>query len=299
MNSNGSSLTPWPIHPQAAAGDQRANPYQRRTASQPPIARRLFDTGSSASSSDYGNIVQTVQTQVLAVQTQVPPDTPEKALLKQRNEQLQSTVDWMQEHAEAEIYREKYKAYETLENALQRCKSELTEAVTEHKHQCHVELQAYTNQLSHQNEVEKQHAEMVYQYAEDRTKQATSRVSMLTHSEQDAVNQLQDVSHQLSDARTKLRHTEEEVRQQQLALQSTTEAANSAIQLRDQKIGLQKQVSDQEKRDLEQTLQAQLQNTKSSAEMQIKKEEYEKLDYKRELEIVKEQLLKERKIYAD
>ena len=88
MNSNGSSLTPWPMPQQAAAGDRRVNPYARRTASLgPPTVRRLFDAGTSASSSNSGNTVQTVQTQILAVQTQ-EPDTPEKALLKQRNEQL-------------------------------------------------------------------------------------------------------------------------------------------------------------------------------------------------------------------
>ena len=84
-----------------------------------------------------------------------------------------------------------------------------------------------------------------------------------------------------------------------MALQNTTEAANSAIQLRDQKIDLQKQISDQEKKDLEQTFQTELQNTRSSAEIQIKKEEHEKLDYKKEVEALREQLEKERRIYSD
>ena len=43
----------------------------------------------------------------LAVVTPVPPDTPEKAVLKQQNAILTDHVSWMAEHAEDYVYREK------------------------------------------------------------------------------------------------------------------------------------------------------------------------------------------------
>ena len=72
----------------------------------------------------------------LAVATPVLPDSPEKALLKQRNASLTDHVSWMTEHAEDVVYKEKQKAYKTLQGALDRYKHEYDEAVNEHRQRC-------------------------------------------------------------------------------------------------------------------------------------------------------------------
>ena len=106
-----------------------------------------------------------IVSQSLAISTQVPPDTPEKALLRAQNAQLGDTVTWMSQVAEQEVYQEKHRNYVKLEKALENYKTEYHAAVSEHRHQCQLEVQAHSLQLSQASETERQQSELVYQHA--------------------------------------------------------------------------------------------------------------------------------------
>ena len=105
----------------------------------------------------------------------------EKTLLKEENAQLADTVQWMTEHAEHEVYKEKFKAYSTLEGALENYRMEYHAAVSEHRHQCQLEVSAHQSQLAQEGLLDKQRAEHVYQHACDQANRANSRVLMLTN----------------------------------------------------------------------------------------------------------------------
>ena len=144
----------------------------------------------------------------LAVVTPVPPDTPEKAVLKQQNAILTDHVSWMAEHAEDYVYREKQKAVKTVEGALEKYRSEYDDAVREYHHRCQLEVTAQQQQLAQQGTLARQEALVVYQEASSQTNKANARVYKLNSLEQHAMEEMREAKTELSTATAKLQETQ-------------------------------------------------------------------------------------------
>ena len=133
----------------------------RNTELQPSIAppstlRRLTDTQSASSAIAVSQSQLALQQNQLAVQTQVPPDTPERALLRQQRDYFEEQAAWIADVAERDVYQAKHRNYVKLENTFANYKEEFHQAAAEHRHRCQLEITAQANQLALANEVERQ-----------------------------------------------------------------------------------------------------------------------------------------------
>ena len=189
----------------------------------------------------------------------------------------------MSQVAEYEVCQEKHKSYVKLEKALENCKTEYHAAVSEHRHQCQLEVQAHALQLSQASETERQQSELVYQHACSQANKANARLQMITNSENDAMLQLQDAETHLAELTNELTQAQEESRNQQLQLIQTQTQADASLQLKDRQLTFQQQVAEQEVRQLESSHQKAIADTKAQASHALQLQEREKNQLQQQL----------------
>ena len=184
----------------------------------PSTLRRLTDSQSASSAIAVAQNQLALQQNQLAVATQVPPDSPERALLRQQRDYYEEQAAWIADVAERKVYQNKRRTYDKLESALANYKEEFHQAAAEHRHRCQLEITAQVNQLAHTNEVERQQSEMIYQQAAAQANKASTRLYQLTNSENDAMQQLQVAETQLNALTDELHAAQDQSRQQQLQM---------------------------------------------------------------------------------